>query len=129
MKYPEFANEIDAAFKPILAPIGFFRTRYGKWGRNRGEDLHGIDIQKRSSKELVCVNLGIHYTFLPLTCLNRRGIVFRWTCPACKLHFRLNPRGTDGDHWWPIEEGSVEEIAKRFSNGRCRSSRPTDPTE
>ncbi|MBX3110336.1 MAG: DUF4304 domain-containing protein [Fimbriimonadaceae bacterium] len=107
MKFAEFRKLADAVMRETLADAGFRRTSAGKWNRRRGDELNVIHLQAHSVKSEFCVNLGVHYTFMP-----------RWGSPGddridasdCLLKLRLTSHGSLNDQWWPIVAPSTNEV-------------------
>ena len=96
----------------VLIEAGFRHTKAGTWNRRSGEELNVVQLQKHSTEKTFCVNLGIHYTFLPRvgteTPLNGEKIELA----DCELAFRLTDQATVKDQWWPIAASSVAAVAE-----------------
>jgi hypothetical protein len=111
MTFSELQQALDRAIQEVLTSEGFRRTALGTWNRRRNEELSVIQFQKHSGAQTFCVNLGIHYGFLPKAgtgaSLNGDQIEF----PECELGIRLTERATDKDQWWPISEMSIAPVA------------------
>ncbi|WP_431286487.1 DUF4304 domain-containing protein [Roseateles chitinivorans] len=112
MNLKQLHQVIDAALREVLTNEGFRHTAPGTWNRRRGEELNVIELQKRSSENLFCVNLGIHYAFLP-----KAGMAAplddadRISILDCDLKLRLTQQATLNDQWWPMEASSAEQVA------------------
>jgi len=94
-----------------LTNAGFQRTAAGTWNRCRGDELNAIQLQEHSTKESFCVNLGIHYTFLPKAGTEASLDGDQIELPDCELKLRLTDQATVKDQWWPIAASSVGQIA------------------
>jgi hypothetical protein len=67
--------------------------------RIRGETINAIYIQGSRFAGECCVNLGIHFTFLPPTWAVEPQAVQKWREADCEFGWRLSPREKYG-HWW-----------------------------
>jgi hypothetical protein len=112
MLYTDFLNRVDAAVQNRLQVGGFSRSRAGFWKRKHGDDINVLSFQKHSSTDSFCVNLGIHYTFLPVAGTEAPLDVDRIEFPDCEVHRRLTADRALGDQWWPLSSESVAEIAR-----------------
>jgi hypothetical protein len=111
MTFNELRQAADAAMKQTLTAAGFHRTAPGMWNRRTGQELSVIQLQKHSSTETFCVNLGVHYTFLPKAGTEAPLAGDEIDLPDCELKLRLTELSTDKDQWWPISEASVVQVA------------------
>ena len=116
MDFAELRKATDAAMTDVLIEAGFRRRKAGTWNRCSGEKLNVIQFQKRSAEQLFCVNLGVHYAFLPIagaeTPVDRKKIAIA----DCELRFRLTDQATAYDQWWPIAPSSVAPVAELVRN-------------
>lgn len=107
----EFLSCADALLQTILGDVGFQRVEAGEWNRRRGEEIHVVWIQKHSTEASVCVNLGVHFSFLPKvgseSCPLNEGVKL----PDCEIKVRLTEDSNARDQWWPISNDSVQRIA------------------
>lgn len=111
MNFEELQQAADARMGETLCGVGFRRIAPGTWNRSRGHELNVIQLQKQSAAEVFCVNLGIHYDFLP-----KAGTEAPWEgdqieLASCEIKLRLTARAIDKDQWWSISEASLNEIA------------------
>jgi hypothetical protein len=112
MWYTDFLKLADAAVHNRLHLEGFGRSRAGFWKRKRGDDINVLSFQKHSSTDSFCVNLGIHYTFLPVAGTEVLLDVDRIEFPDCEVHRRLTADRALGDQWWPLSSESVAEVVR-----------------
>lgn len=110
MTFNELQQVADAAMREALNGAGFRRAAAGTWNRRKGDELNVLQLQKHSGNELFCVNLGVHFTFLPKAGteapLDGDHIEF----PDCELKLRLTDRASARDQWWPIAVSSVDQL-------------------
>ncbi|MEM1060617.1 MAG: DUF4304 domain-containing protein [Verrucomicrobiota bacterium] len=112
----EFLSAINEAVKGELARQGFTESRAGTYLRSIGERLDVIWIQKHSTDETCCVNLGIHYSFIwkiGSTDLPTDGKIDQ---PECELKIRLTGDPESNDQWWPLNQGGVNAITTLLKN-------------
>lgn len=93
-----------------LANVGFSTPANGIWIRRRGDEINVIQLQEHSVESKFCVNLGIHYSFLPKTGGESYIEGELIEIPDCELKHRLVDDSRLNDRWWPIEISSVEEV-------------------
>jgi len=112
MNFVELQQAADAAMSEALTRAGFRRTAAGTWNRRRDDELNVIQLQKRGAEKTFCVNLGIHYTFLPEAGTEAPLDGDQIEAPSCELKLRLTDQATVRDQWWPIAALSVAEVAE-----------------
>jgi hypothetical protein len=98
---------MDAA----LTSAGFRRTALGTWSRRRSQEISVIQFQKHSGDPRFCVNLGIHYGFLPKAGTEALLDGDQIELHECELVLRLTDLPADKDQWWPISEMSIAPVA------------------
>jgi hypothetical protein len=110
MNFTDLLTEADAALQQPLSSAGFHRVNAGTWNRRSGDDLNVIWLQKNSSAESFCVNLGIHYTFLSKagTEATLGGEVL--ALADCEIKLRLTAQAAMKDQWWPLNSESIREV-------------------
>ncbi len=116
MTFKEFISAVTEAVKDELVSQGFAESQAGTYLRSIGERLDLIWIQKHSTDETCCVNLGIHYNFIPKigsTDLPTDGKIGQ---PECELKIRLTDESEKNDQWWPLNQGGVDAIAMLIKN-------------
>lgn len=116
MTFVEFRALADRVLEQPLSEAGFRRTKAGVWNRRNGDDLNVVWLQMRSSRDLFCVNLGVHYSFVPTS---------RQAAPLdddvieppeeYQWQFRLTERDGMGDQWWPFVPESANVVAALLS--------------
>ena len=111
MTFEELQAVADAAMSEALTNSDFRRIAAGTWNRRRGDELNVIQLQEHSTKEFFCVNLGVHYTFLPKAGTDASLDVDRVELPDCELKLRLTDQAGASDRWWPIAASSVGQVA------------------
>ena len=111
MNFAALQQAADAALNETLISAGFQHTCSGMWNRRRDCELNVIQLQKQSAAELFCVNLGIHYCFMPKAGSEAAVEGDLIELSDCELKLRLTEQPTDRDQWWPISEMSVKQVA------------------
>jgi hypothetical protein len=111
MNFEKLQQAADAAISKTLTSVGFRRTAIGLWVRRRGDELNIIQLQKHSTEESFCVNLGVHYAFLPKVGTEASLDDDHIELPDCELKLRLTNQATIKDQWWPIVSSSVDQVA------------------
>lgn len=111
MNFAELHHAVHAALSETLTRAGFRRTAGGTWNRRKDEELNVIQLQEHSTEKSFCVNLGIHYTFLPQAGTERPLDVDQIRVLDCELKLRLTDQATVKDQWWPIAASSVDQVA------------------
>jgi hypothetical protein len=99
-----------------LTNAGFRRTAPGTWNRRSGHDLNVIQFQKQSGAETFCVNLGIHYSFLPKAGTEVAIDDDKFELPDCEVKLRLTARPSDKDQWWSISEASIDQVSSLLTS-------------
>jgi hypothetical protein len=109
MIYSEFVT----LFPEPLAPE-FHRTSPGHWIRQIGDTLNAVWIQKHSSGLSCCVNLGVHYSFVPKVGTGELASNGTIEQAECEIKFRLTSNDQVCDQWWPISPTAVSQIVDLF---------------
>jgi len=112
MNFAELRKAMDAAMTGGLIEAGLRRIKAGTWNRCSGEELNVIQFQKHSSGKSFCVNLGIHYAFLPTVGAETPADREKIAIADCELRFRLTDQAAVNDQWWPIAPSSVAPVAE-----------------
>lgn len=110
MNFFELQQAADAAMSEALASAGFRRTDDGTWKRKRGDDLNVIWFQKHSANPSFCVNLGVHYSFIPKAGSTDVPEGDEIEQPECAILMRLTSDPSMKDQWWPIAASSVNQV-------------------
>ncbi|QIF03779.1 DUF4304 domain-containing protein [Roseimicrobium sp. ORNL1] len=110
MNFTELLRTAHHELEPSLIEAGFRRVSGAVWNRCKGDELSVVHLQKHSVEESFCVNLGIHYAFLP-----KEGSLSTFDggqieAPECVLHLRLTENPAAKDQWWPIADSSLHQI-------------------
>lgn len=116
MTFNELQQAADAAMNDTLTSAGFRRTAPGTWNRRSGDELSVVQLQKQSAAESFCVNLGVHYAFLPKAGSQALLEGDQIELPDCEVKLRLTERPSDKDQWWPISETSVGQVANLMTS-------------
>jgi hypothetical protein len=111
MNFNELQQAADAAMSDTLTSAGFRRTAPGTWNRRNGQDLSVVQLQKQSAAETFCVNLGVHYGFLPKAGTEAPLEGDHIELPDCEVKLRLTEQPADRDQWWSISESSIVQVS------------------
>lgn len=111
MNFVELEQAADAVMSEALTSAGFRRTAAGTWNRRRDDELNVIQLQKHSTEKSFCVNLGIHYIFLPKAGTEAPLEGDQVEVPDCEIMLRLTDQAAAKDQWWPIAASSVDQVA------------------
>jgi len=80
--------------------------------------IHTVDVQYDRFREYFCVNMGVHFRFLPLTFNEELPTPHKTQTSMCMFNHRLSPDG--GDHWWEVTNArdatleSVRDVIRVF---------------
>ena len=111
MNFVELRQAADAAMSEALSGAGFRKTATKAWSRHNGDELNVIQFQEHSNEKSFCVNLGIHYSFLPQPGTEAPNDDHAIEIHDCELKLRLTDRTAVKDQWWPIAASSVDQVA------------------
>ena len=73
--------------------------------------IHTLDVQYDRCTGYFCVNMGIHFRFLPLTSTDELPNLRKIETSHCVFRTRLSPKPF-GDHWWPVCSSDAETRAQ-----------------
>ncbi len=62
--------------------------------------IHTLDVQYDRYREFFCVNIGVHFRFLPYTFKDELPTPHKTQTSMCIFSRRLSPNC--GDHWWQV---------------------------
>lgn len=116
MNFTDFLNKVDAAMQQQLSNAGFRCLNSGTWNRRSDDELNVVWLQKHSTDDSFCVNLGVHYAFLPKTGTEAPLGSEAIELPDCEVKLRLTAQATVKDQWWPISLESVSEVVELMKN-------------
>lgn len=111
MNFTEFLSRVDNALQHSLGTAGFGRSGAGTWNRRRGEELSVVWFQKHSSEASFCVNLGVHFVFLPKVGTEAPLTDDKIEQPDCEIKLRLTDDPKAKDQWWPIAESAIGPVS------------------
>lgn len=105
-----FHINLSNSLKESLVKHGFEEANKGRFVSLNEGLLVVIELQNHSSKNLVSVNVGIHYNFLPkvgsLDLVDGKKIDHA----ECEIRIRLTEATDQKDQWWEIDKTSVDKI-------------------
>jgi len=110
MNIKEFQQLLDGRFTGSLGAAKFRRLSLGTWVRCIGEVVSVVQGQSHSSKDILCVNLGVHYSFLPKAGSSKPIKLGTMSIIDCEIKLRLTSSMDDHDQWWPPDAERVDEI-------------------
>lgn len=118
-----FYDELKENFIPILRQSGF-KGSGQNYRRVNGEAIYAINIQNNKYGGSCCINIGVHFTFLPVVWDSKKMPDVKSIKEVdCEFRYRLSPKNKP-DYWWPFKgEGlfgnpskSVEHLCKTFND-------------
>ncbi|CAD7713129.1 hypothetical protein LMG31886_04470 [Xanthomonas hydrangeae] len=115
LSFEKITGFFDEAMNRIIIDFNFRRAAPGNWSRRQGDEINVINIQKHSSDSLFCVNLGIHYAFLPKVGTGKDVDGDYLEIPDCEIKLRLTDQAVDKDQWWPIATSSIDQVVDLVS--------------
>ena len=109
----EFRSILNQKLQGALEPLGFRKTDGSTFVRNTdAHEINVIWIKKHSSESKVCVNLGVHYDFLPKVGTAESIEGDDLTQPDCEIKKRLTLDPSQNDYWWSFGAVQADEIAR-----------------
>lgn len=112
MKFLEFASSLNQKVTEPLRARGFKKLTNRSFVRFKcGHEINVIALQKHSVKPSVCLNLGVHYDFLPKAGSVALAHDGWFELPDCEIQVRLTPDPSTKDYWWPATAESIDEMA------------------
>lgn len=103
--YECFRDFLKQNFSPLLRAEGF-KGSGTSFRRIQGETIHIIDIQGSKWGGECCVNLAVHFLFLPTT-IGQPVDQKKLRHSACEFRSRLHLPG-ESDHWWAYGTTEME---------------------
>lgn len=95
----------------VLTRASFRKMAPGLWNRRKGNELNVVQLQKHSTEQSFCVNLGIHYAFLPKAGTEAPLHDDLIELPDCEVKLRLTDKAASKDQWWPIAVSSIGQVS------------------
>ena len=97
-----FYDQLKEEFVPLLRQDGF-KGSGQNFRRINGDVIHAINFQNNKYGGSCCVNMGLHFAFLPI-CWDNNKIPDLKHIKAldCEFHCRLAPEGKT-DYWWKFK--------------------------
>ncbi len=112
----EFLEAFARTADGPLRQEGFKKPKPGTYRRSVGERLDVVWLQKHSSKQACCINLGVHYTFIPKGGSMELPADGKIRQPQCELSFRLKEAPEKTDQWWPLSLTDADKVAALVTN-------------
>jgi hypothetical protein len=112
MDYQEFVKALRQRLDSELGGLRFKRIKNGRWVRADGTAINVVELQVKSDRTRVCVNLGTHWSFLPKRSSGSESLSIEAAEAAdCEIETRLVEHSSDVDQWWDFSLASVEGIS------------------
>lgn len=89
-----FYQLLKRDFSPLLRAVGF-KGSGATFRRIRNDVIHVVNIQGSGAGDRCCVNLSLHYTFLPTTVTDLKKL----KAYDCAFRDRVHEEH-ESDHWW-----------------------------
>ena len=112
MNFADLCRAVSKSTDLGLKACDFARTNATTWVRIRESDINIIQIQRRTSGQVFCVNLGIHYSFLPIPGTDRTCTISEMGLPECEIKLRLTDDDSKRDQWWSQSQESADSISR-----------------
>jgi hypothetical protein len=113
MDYKEFVKALRQRLDFELGGLGFKRIKNGRWVRADGTAINVVELQVKSDRTRVCVNLGSHWSFLPKRSSGNESLSIEAAEAAdCEIETRLVADPSHVDQWWDFSLASVEGISE-----------------
>ena len=111
----EFTKQVESILAPFFIEQGFSRQGIDHYRRIIKPFIHCIWLQERSDRKALCVNMGVHLDFIPLSGMISISEIDKVVQPSCCIMDRLAPQGKY-DYWWPAKptQKQVKSIKKLF---------------
>jgi hypothetical protein len=111
----EFTEMIRSIFLPYLKEQGFSCQGIKNYRRFQKPFIHCVNLQARSDGKAICVNMGVHLDFLPVSGRLEIPSVDEIKEINCCIRTRLSPMG-QSDCWWVADPAmnQVELIKQLF---------------
>jgi hypothetical protein len=106
-----FFNELRREIRTHSKLSEFSEHAPCEWIRTRGEQIDVFQVQVLSDGDKICVNLGVHFKFLPRAGVEKAVDIDSFTILDCELKRRLTTDVSSNDQWWPMVPDSAHEIA------------------
>lgn len=116
MNFADFLAAADASLRQPLGNAGFHRVSPGTWNLRKGDDLNVIWLQEHSLQSSFCMNLGIHYAFLPKSGTETPLAGDYVEQADCEIKLRLTSDPSAKDQWWPIALEAADEVARLMTH-------------
>ena len=93
----------------VLQRAGFERGQDDIWRRFEGEVLDCVEIQTKSDRKAFCVELGVHFAFIPIAAGAEAPNLPVLTAAQCELRSRLERGGQEV--WWSDPMADAQDLA------------------
>jgi hypothetical protein len=104
--YDRFHSLLRRGFCPILREDGF-KGNGTTFRRINGDAIHMINVQGSIYGGQCCVNLAVHFSFLPTAGGRTLSDSKKLKCSECDFRDRLHEE-TESDHWWRYGTNDAE---------------------
>jgi hypothetical protein len=105
MSRDRFYARLKETFLPRLRSAGFIGSGQN-FRRVQGESIHAVNLQGDKYGGRCAVNLGIHFTFMPLCWCGELPDGKKIREVDCEFRKRLSP-DSKPDHWWTYGDASL----------------------
>jgi hypothetical protein len=111
----EFTRHIESILVPLFRAQGFTQQGIDNYRRIHKPFIYCVNLQERSDKKAICVNMGVHLNFLPVSgqlAVPPENEIFE---SSCSIRSRLALKD-QSDCWWIADPAQyqVESIKQLF---------------
>ena len=96
----------EHCISPMLE-VDEFVSSNGMWLRSTGLIINCVELQLKGDKQACCVNLGVHFTFIPPVGKSQLVAISELSQPECEIKSRLAWQG-EADHWWSFGDAQQQ---------------------
>ena len=114
-------GDFEHRLSPLLEGDGFVSSN-GIWRRSAGPIVNYLGMQLKSDERAFCVNLGVHFTFIPPVGKSQVVAMADLSLAECEIKSRLAWL-REVDHWWSFDDDEqqatdliscYEQVGRRF---------------
>jgi hypothetical protein len=110
-----FATHLFQSLVPMIEADGFHGKPWD-WKKLLDPAIFCINFQPRSDRKACCINLGVHFSFLPIAGESQVAAnIEAITAVNCEIKKRLAP-ANEVDHWWVFSDpASIRDLAQCYA--------------
>jgi len=98
----DFTEQVETILVPYFREQGFIQQSIDNYQRSIKPFIHCINLQERSDRQALCVNMGVHLDFLTVPAKLEIPPVKEIKEIECAIRCRLGYKGQSVE-WWPAK--------------------------